>query len=319
MDRVPLVDLAAPSAASLEALDAACADHGFFLVAGHGLDDLVDRTWATARRFFAAPPEVKASVCRTEDRALGWFDRELTKRTRDHKEVFDYIDPEVDSPERRLNQWPEGVDGFRGDLVAFFDGFAGLAVRVAGLVHDTLGLDADTAAACAGSRRSSTVRLNRYTVGDPVPADERAGLNELGPTALGEHTDPGVLTLLLQDDVGGLQTQDRAGGWVDVPPRPGTVVVNLGDVTRVRTNDRYRAAVHRVEPMTRTDRYSIPFFSNPGRDDVVEPLPGLDGGRPAYRPFAWQEFIAGRARDNYADIGEDDIQVERFRLAGTTT
>lgn len=312
---MPVVDLAAPSATSLDALDEACADHGFFLLEGHGLDDLVERTWTACRRFFDAPRPTREAIRRTEDRALGWFDRELTKRTRDHKEVFDYIDPEVSTPDRALNRWPEGLDGFEADLGAFFDGFAALAVRAADLVHHTLGLDGATAAACAGARTSSTVRLNHYTVGDPVPAGERDGLNDLGPTALGHHTDPGVLTLLLQDDVGGLQTLDRSGDWVDVPPRPGTVVVNLGDVTQVRTNDRYRAAVHRVESLDQRDRFSIPFFSNPDRHTVVEPLADLLDGPAAYRPFPFSELIAGRARDNYADLGEDDLQIAHYRVA----
>jgi len=315
MDRVPVVDLAAPSSTSLEALAEACADHGFFLLEGHGLDGLVDRTWAACRRFFDAPRPTREAIRRTEDRALGWFDRELTKRTRDHKEVFDYIDPEVSTPDRALNRWPSGLDGFEADLGAFFDGFAALAVRAADLVHHTLGLDGATADACVGARTSSTVRLNHYTVGDPVPVDERVGLNDLGPIALGHHTDPGVLTLLLQDDVGGLQTLDRSGDWVDVPPRPGTVVVNLGDVTQVRTNDRYRAAVHRVESLDQRDRFSIPFFSNPDRHTVVEPLADLLDGPPAYRSFPFAELIAGRARDNYADLGEDDLQIAHYRVA----
>ena len=318
MDRVPVVDVGSPNDTSLAALDAACADHGFFLLAGHGLDDLVDRTWAATRRFFGADPQVKESIRRTEDRALGWFDRELTKRTRDHKEVFDFIDPDFDLErvsDRLMNQWPDGLDGFEQAMRAFFDAFADLAARTTRLVHDALGLEATTADHCAGARSSSTVRLNHYTVGDPVPEAEQVGLNALGPTALGAHTDPGVLTLLLQDGTGGLQTLDRSGEWIDVPPRPGTVVVNLGDTTQVRTNDRYRAAVHRVVPMTTTDRYSIPLFFNPHRDAVIEPLAVLDGGAPAYRSFTWREFINGRMQDNYADVGEDDIQIGRYRVA----
>ncbi len=313
MDRVPVVDIGSPSDTSLDALDEACADHGFFLLAGHGLDDLVDRTWEATRCFFGADRELKESIRRTEDQALGWFDRELTKRTRDHKEVFDFIDPELIS-DRPMNRWPAGLDGFEQAMRAFFDAFADLATRTTRLVHDTLGLDADTADHCAGARTSSTARLNYYTVGDPVPADERSGLNDLGPTALGAHTDPGVLTLLLQDDTGGLQTLDRSGDWIDVPPRPGTVVVNLGDMMQVRTNDRYRASVHRVMPMTTTDRFSIPLFFNPQRDAIIEPLPELAGGAPAYRSFTWREFINGRMQDNYADIGTDDIQIGRYRI-----
>ena len=95
MEQVPVVDLSAPSSASLAALDAACSDHGFFLLEGHGLDDLVDRTWAATRRFFAAGSKVRELIRRTADLALGGYDRELTKRTRDHKEVFDFVDPDL--------------------------------------------------------------------------------------------------------------------------------------------------------------------------------------------------------------------------------
>ena len=93
MDLVPVVDIAHPEATSLAALDLACADHGFFLLAGHGLDDVIADTFAMARRFFASDPEVKETVRRDERIPLGYNDRELTKRRRDHKEVFDFVDP----------------------------------------------------------------------------------------------------------------------------------------------------------------------------------------------------------------------------------
>ncbi len=313
MDSVPTVDIGNPSATSLAALDAACADHGFFLLEGHGLDELIERTWRETRRFFAADRSIKAAIERGPDSMLGWFDRELTKRKRDHKEVFDFIDPDL-AIEPPPNRWPTGLDGFREAMTEFFDAFAVLAAETLTLVHRTLGVPADVAAAHPNPRSTSTVRLNHYPVGDPVPAAEREGLNPLGPTALGYHTDPGVLTLLLQDDTGGLQAESASDGWIDVPPRPGTIVVNLGDTMQVWTNDRYRAAVHRVVPMTERSRYSIPFFSNPPRDSVIEPIPELVGEGPHYRPFTWREFIKGRAEDNFADYGADDIQITDFRL-----
>ena len=80
------------------------------------------------------------------------------------------------------------------------------------------------------------------------------------------------------------------------------------------TNDRYRAAVHRVVPMTRRRRFSIPYFSNPSRDSIVEPVAELCAGSPRYRPFAWREFMAARAYDNFTDFGVDDTQVTDFRI-----
>jgi isopenicillin N synthase-like dioxygenase len=80
------------------------------------------------------------------------------------------------------------------------------------------------------------------------------------------------------------------------------------------TNDRYRAAVHRVVPMTRSRRFSIPYFANPSREATVEPVPELCDGSPRYRPFAWRDFMAARAYDNFKDLGTDDTQVSDFRV-----
>lgn len=314
MDLVPTVDIRNPSGVSLEALDAACSDHGFFLLEGHGLDDLIERTWAETRAFFGSASANKEAIRRNPESMLGWYDRELTKRKRDGKEVFDFIDPSIPE-DHNPNRWPAAPDDFRATMVDFFDGFARLAADTLTLVQTTLGLDEATAAAHPSERMTSTVRLNHYPVGDPVPADERDGLNPLGDVALGHHTDPGVLTLLLQDDTGGLQAQSTEHGWIDVEPRPGTIVVNLADTMQVWTNDRYKAAVHRVVPMTSRSRYSIPFFSNPPRDCVIEPIPALATNGPRYRPFTWKEFIRGRAEDNFADYGVDDIQIGHFAIS----
>lgn len=312
MTPVPVIDISRPSAVELAELDRACRDHGFFLLSGHGLDSLIDETWVQTRRLFDAPRSVRVDIMRTESQPLGWFDRELTKRRRDHKEVFDFVDPEVGDA---MNRWPSDLPGFREVMVDHFDAFSDLATRTCALVLDALGVDPHSRSTASNDRRTSTVRLNLYTLGDPVPTHEREGLAELGDTALGDHTDPGVLTLLLQDDTGGLQARSAELGWIDVPPIPGTVVVNMGDCMQARTNDHYRAAVHRVLPMTSTRRFSIPFFSNPSRDAIIEPLPALavDGAR--YRPFAWRDFMASRAEDNFKDVGAEDAQVTDFRIA----
>ena len=164
-------------------------------------------------------------------------------------------------------------------------------------------------------RTASAIRLNHYTVGDPVPDDERDGLADLGSTALGYHTDPGTVTLLLQDETGGLQAESRDDGWIDVPPRPGTVVINLADAMQVWTNDRYRAAVHRVVPMTTDRRFSIPYFSNPPRDALIEPIAELCEVPARYRGFRWSDFMRARTDDNLVDAGVDDTQISDYSIA----
>ena len=313
---VPTVDLSAPTATELTAVDAACRDHGFFLLVGHGAEQLIADMWQITDAFFAQDETVKGPVRRTEDNPFGYWDRELTKRKRDHKEVFDYADPS--GPTGRLNRWPAGYDEFRTTLTEFYDTFSQLATDTLGVIRDALGLGDEHSAEELGflnERTSSAVRLNHYPVGDPVPAEQREGLAELGPTALGYHTDPGVLTLLLQDDTGGLQAESTTHGWIDVPPLTDAIVVNLGDTMQVWTNDQYKAAVHRVVPMTERSRYSIPYFSNPPRHTVLEPLTAVmaaEGADARYRSFGWKEYIAGRMADNFADYGVEDIQISDY-------
>jgi len=312
---VPVVDIRNPGATSLDELDRACRQHGFFLLEGHGLDGLIADTFDAARRFFDADPSVKDAVRRDARVALGYNDRELTKRKRDHKEVFDFVDPTQGRAAPR-NRWPH-LDDFRDTMSAHYDAFSDLAVRTTELVLSALDLSAAALESHRGDRTSSHMRLNHYTLDDPVPVNERGGLNELADLALGEHTDPGLLTLLIQDATGGLQALSIDDGWIDVDPRPGTVVVNLADCMQVWTNDRYRAARHRVLPMSGTDRMSIPYFSNPAIEAVVAPIDELIEGGPAYRSFVFRDFINARGADNYADAGVDDSQVTDYRILST--
>jgi isopenicillin N synthase-like dioxygenase len=312
MDLVPVVDIANPASTSLVALDRACRDHGFFLLSGHGLDELIDDTFTYGRRFFEADQSVKDSVRRDAQIPLGYNDRELTKRRRDHKEVFDFVDP-THGRSARYNRWPSGVDGFKDAMAAHYDAFSELALRTTELVFAALKLSDQSIANNRGDRTSSNMRLNHYTVGDPVPPQERDGLNELGDVALGHHTDLGLLTLLIQDNVGGLQALASDDTWIDIEPRPGTIVINLADCMQVWTSDGYRAAVHRVLPMTGSDRMSIPYFLNPPRDAVVAPIAELTA-TPSYRPFSFKEFIDARGADNYADAGSEDAQIANYKI-----
>ena len=172
---VPVVDISNPSATSLAALDAACRDHGFFLLAGHGLDALIEHTWRETERFFDADRAVRQAVVRDKANPLGWFDRELTKRKRDQKEVFDFVDPTLPGLDRK-NRWPDDLPGFRDSMVSFFDAFSVLAHRTLSLLHDTLELSDEGRARVTNDRHGSTVRLNHYPLVDPVPGAEREGL-----------------------------------------------------------------------------------------------------------------------------------------------
>jgi isopenicillin N synthase-like dioxygenase len=119
------------------------------------------------------------------------------------------------------------------------------------------------------------------------------------------HTDAGAITLLLQDDQPGLEVLKNEV-WCLVEPRRDALVVNIGDIAQVWSNDRYRAALHRGLASADAERFSVAFFSNPTYSADYEPLPStIDAWNPPrYRPINWGEFRAHRAAGDYADHGE---------------
>jgi isopenicillin N synthase-like dioxygenase len=127
------------------------------------------------------------------------------------------------------------------------------------------------------------------------------------------HTDAGALTVLIQDDVGGLQVH-RDGYWYDIPPVEGAIVINTGDMMQVWSNDTYHAPVHRVLAMDACDRYSLPFFFNPSAQAQVSPLPTVvnEQNPNRYNPIEWGRFRGKRSDGDYADYGTE-VQIAQFR------
>ena len=313
--KIPIIDLSLvkQDETQLELVDNACRDHGFFLLANHGIQREIEAMWAASYSFFAQTTEEKRKLYRTQRNPLGYFDKELTKKKRDRKEVFDYMQPRPGSAD--FNQWPKENGRFRVVCEDFFDAASSVAIRTLEIVYMAcLSCNYPDCELPRGDKRTSTVRLNFYPQADPLDEKEQSEELPLGELALNHHTDPGILTLLFQDMVGGLQALSKSNGWIDIAPQKDAIVVNLGDSMQVWTNDSYRAAVHRVLMMDQSPRYSSPFFFNPARDMVLKPLSALSKASPIYRPFTWQEYIRGRVDDNFAELAEDDIQISKYRV-----
>ena len=325
MDKVPTIDFAKYREGHFNSddrieLTSACEDMGFFLLKGHGLDELITEVFLESESFFSESKDYKQRVRRDEENPLGYFDRELTKRKRDQKEVFDFrVGGYQSNKSNRATRWPENRDGFKDCLARFFDSFTALSEEVMEMIFASMGMEAAESrrlvAASFGPEHSSAARLNYYPAVDPVPETEREAVTPLGDMALHHHTDPGAITLLLQDDHGGLQAHSTEHGWRDVEPQAGTIVVNIGDVMQVWTNDRCKSGIHRVLPIASgRGRYSTPFFYQPRFDAVIKPWSN-ENEPTKYRSFLWKEFIRGRVADNFADYGDDDIQVDKYRVA----
>ncbi len=111
------------------------------------------------------------------------------------------------------------------------------------------------------------------------------------------HTDFGCLTILAQDEIGGLQVQTREGEWIDVPKLEGSFVVNVGDMLSRYTNGLLRSTPHRVINKSGKERFSCPFFFDPHTNAVVQPLKGT--GKPKFSPIKFGEFLREELEASY--------------------
>ncbi len=297
--------------AVVEAIRAANREAGFFYVANHGVTDAqITQALTAGRRFFALPDDEKRAI-EVDGRHRGYLGFGGAKMdgaaAPDLKESFVYgVERPVPDDEgpgdegpgyggaARLvgpNRWPAAVPELGPATYALFLSVLDAGRRLLSGIALALGLPREffTPHLEHPLARGSLIHY------PPQPEDPVPG--QLGVDA---HTDFGLVTLLWQDPVGGLQV-DTAGGWVAVPPLPGTLVVNIGDLLARWSNDRLTSNPHRVVNSPTEDRYSMAFFLDPAYDTVVDPR---DVAAPDeavhYPPVVAGEHIGGRFESAFA-------------------
>ncbi|KAL6605989.1 hypothetical protein ACP70R_041642 [Stipagrostis hirtigluma subsp. patula] len=288
---IPVIDLSdARREEVIRQVKAAAETVGFFQVVNHGVaDEVMAAMLAAVRRFNEAPAEAKRP----------YYTRDITRKVRFNSN-FDLFQSSVASwrdsiycgvaPEPpRPEELPEAL---RDVILDYGDAVRKLALRVIELLSESLGLASDHLREM-GCVDSLGVVSNYYP---PCPEPHLT----LGTRS---HTDPTFLTVLLQDDIGGLQVLLDHGvgrkGWVDVPPLPGALIINIGDFLELVSNGRFRSGEHRALANRRTDtsRVSVASFFD-GRSSTrhycpIKELISLDGSEPQlYRSITIQEFYA---------------------------
>lgn len=282
MSALPLVDVSAlldPGASDANRaavgreIDAACRDTGFLLVTGHGIDrGLRDDLERLSREFFALPDATKEQIAMARGGLAwrGWFPvgGELTSGQPDRKEGVYFgaelplTDPRVAArtPLHGPNLFPAEPAELGPTVLRWIEQVATLGQALLGGVALGLGLGRDWFARHLTVDPTVLFRVFHYPPGDT----ESWGV--------GEHTDYGLITLLAQDEHGGLQVQSH-GEWIDVPADPYAFVVNIGDMLERMTRGGYRSNPHRVRNLSGADRLSFPLFLDPSWDATVTPLP----------------------------------------------
>jgi len=310
---LPVIDVSdLLRAGTQRAIDEACREWGFFQIVGHGIADrTLDALRRQMRAFFALPTPSKHAIMRTAENPWGFYDRELTKHTRDWKQIYDFGPADGGAI---VPQMPRELPRFGSAIARFYAECDALAFELVEVIAGNLGTPPGALDSCFRPEHTSFLRLNYYP---PCPLPARPadhGTVGAGHLGVNPHTDAGALTLLLQDDQPGLEVF-HDGAWCLVEPRRDALVVNIGDIVQVWSNDRYTAALHRGLVAADAERFSAPFFFNPAYSTNYAPLPSVVDARnpPRYRAINWREFRAGRAAGDYADAGEY-MEISRYAI-----
>lgn len=284
------------------ALTEAAETVGFFYVRNHGVPQTqIDGLLAAAREFFARPLDQKQQV------AVNRYHRGFIRQGEakmydtalaDLKESFVWgLDVGEDDADYRAgnrligpNRWPDFMPGLQATLVSYMDACNALGFRLLQAFAHALGEPQDRFV------RSVDRPISRGSLIYYPPQDAALGERQFG---VAPHTDYGCLTLLYQDDTGGLQVAGRDGDWLTAHPVPGTFVVNVGDLLARWTNDRFASTPHRVVNSSGRERYSVALFVDPNHDTLIEPVTG-PGEAPKYPPVTCGEHILSRYDDSFA-------------------
>ncbi len=314
-EAIPILDLgpyrAGASGAEhhlAEQLAWACENVGFYFIRDHGVDQaLIDATFAQAARFHALPMDRKQALLINRHQ-IGYLpmggarmrSSEVNRNTRHDLNEALFIrrerapdDPDVvaGTPWRGLNQWPADLPGFRDTVLRYWR-------RMEALGQSLLPLYERALATPPGFFRERfndahiNLRLSHY------PPNLAADDNQFG---IAPHTDSGFMTFLPQSAVPGLEILTVTKQWINVPPMPGTFLVNTGDILHQWTNRRFRSTPHRAVNRSHTDRYAIPFFYDPNTDVMIECLPGCSApdNPPRYPPRSFADYYAWFVKMNY--------------------
>jgi isopenicillin N synthase-like dioxygenase len=278
-------------------------EYGFAIIADHGIpDDLIHRAEEKAKAFFALPEEVKRKyLIPGGGGARGYtpFGIETAKGLKAHDlKEFWHVGRDLPQGHRFRdhmpdNLWPSEVPGFKDTFLELFATFDAAGLKVLKAIARYLGIDEDYFEDAVKDGNSVLRALHYPPQGEPTGEHIRAGA----------HEDINAITLLLGAEEAGLELLTRDGRWIPVSPRPGELVINIGDMLQRLTNGKLRSTTHRVVNPTpdraSKARYSMPFFLHFRSDFLIEALPETvpAGEKPKWPPITANDYLQERLRE----------------------
>nr|UKF18679.1 FLS1 [Apocynum venetum] len=262
----------------------ACSEYGFFQVVNHGVpQELLSQLMDLSKTYFQYPEEEKLKCCPNDGAPLPAGYAKQPEISPDKNEYILMFPPETG-----LNVLPQNPIEFKESLEQMFGFFSKVGELIESIVNDCLGLPDNSLKEFNHDRSWDFMVAMRYF---PATETENNGITE--------HEDGNLFTFVVQDEAGGLEVR-KNGEWIPVIPEEGKIVVNVGDVIQVLSNNKCRSATHRVVRPRGRSRHSLVFFYNLHGDIRVEPLPQFTRGigeKPMYRGFMYKDYQALRMRN----------------------
>ena len=282
---------------------------GFFYLAGHGVPAaLIDAAFQASREFHAIPLAEKLRL-RINENNIGYLPvneskqnaSQVHKATRpNYNESFfishdrspDHPDVAAGLPLRGMNQWPDGHDGMRTAMVRYFKTMEALGERLLPVLARALDLPPDWFAPFFQDEAHINLRFLHY------PPQETDDAEQFGQ---GPHTDNSFITMLAREDVPGLAVRLPSGEWMAPPVIEGTFLVNLGNIMKRWSNDRFHSTPHGVLNDSGQDRYSIAFFYSPSIKARIACAPTCVSADnpPRYEPAVYRDLVLDFYNANY--------------------
>ena len=308
VDIAPLRDGVDPAGVGAE-LARAATEVGFLYVWNHGIDAaLVERAREAGLDFFRLPDEAKREAG-TNQFHHGYLKPGSTKMYDDArldlKESFNWgieldgadgveHDPEAPPANPLLgpNEWPAAMPELKAGVYPYFEAASACAEDLLRGFALGAGLDAEHFI------RHRDRPVSRGSLQYYPPQPDGAEKDQFG---VAPHTDFGVVTVLCQDEIGGLEIQQRNGEWAAMPPIPGTLVVNIGDLLERWSNRRYRSTVHRVINSSGRERLSLVLAYDPNFETLVDPNAFCaQGETPHDEPITCGDYLLWRFRKAFS-------------------
>ncbi|KAK7349367.1 hypothetical protein VNO77_06682 [Canavalia gladiata] len=299
---IPIIDLQGLDASNrsevIQNIAHACQNYGFFQIVNHRVpEEVISKMVNVSKEFFRLPESERLKSYSDDPSKTTRLSTSFNVKTEKHANWRDFLRLHCHPLQDYIQEWPANPPSFREDVGEYSKKMRELSMKLLEAISESLGLERDYIEKALG-KHGQHMAINYYP---PCPQPDLT-------YGLPPHADPNAITVLLQNEVPGLQVLNDAK-WLTVNPVPNTFIVNIGDQIQVISNDRYKSVLHRALVNSEKERMSIPTFYCPSPDAVIGPAPQLvDQDHPAqYTNFTYDEYYykfwnRGLAKETCVDL-----------------